>query len=100
MQPMPSWKNGGIPILAAIISSMYKEIGSDPSGEASLQALEKYCKNLTSLAKEGKLHSVIGRDEEIRRTIQVPNVVELHDHFEDSANFLQMLSTHFSFRPR
>ena len=42
-----------------------------PTGEASLQALEKYCRNLTSLAKEGKLDPVIGRDEEIRRTIQV-----------------------------
>ena len=42
-----------------------------PSGEGSLQALEKFCKNLTDLAKEGKLDPVIGRDEEIRRTIQV-----------------------------
>lgn len=42
-----------------------------PSSEASMQALEKYCKNLTDLAKEGKLDPVIGRDEEIRRTMQV-----------------------------
>jgi len=42
-----------------------------PSSEESLQALEKYCKNLTALAKEGKLDPVIGRDEEIRRTMQV-----------------------------
>jgi len=42
-----------------------------PSSEETLQALEKYCKNLTLLAKEGKLDPVIGRDEEIRRTIQV-----------------------------
>lgn len=42
-----------------------------PSGESGLQALEKYCKNLTQLAKEGKLDPVIGRDEEIRRTIQI-----------------------------
>ncbi|MCB1110234.1 MAG: AAA family ATPase [Chlamydiia bacterium] len=41
------------------------------SGEETLQVLEKYCKNLTSLAKEGKLDPVIGRDEEIRRTVQV-----------------------------
>ncbi len=34
-------------------------------------ALATYCKNLTQLAKEGKLDPVIGRDEEIRRTIQV-----------------------------
>ena len=41
------------------------------SSEASFDALEKYCKNLTALAKKGKLDPVIGRDEEIRRTIQV-----------------------------
>ncbi len=42
-----------------------------PTAEENLQALEKYCKNLTQLAKEGKLDPVIGRDEEIQRTIQV-----------------------------
>jgi len=42
-----------------------------PTAEASLQALDKYCKNLTALAKSGKLDPVIGRDEEIRRTMQV-----------------------------
>jgi ATP-dependent Clp protease ATP-binding subunit ClpB len=42
-----------------------------PSAETALKALEKYCKNLTQLAKAGKLDPVIGRDEEIRRTIQV-----------------------------
>lgn len=44
---------------------------NSPTEEGNLQALEKYCKNLTDLAKEGKLDPVIGRDEEIRRTIQV-----------------------------
>lgn len=42
-----------------------------PSAESSLQALTKYCKNLTALVKTGKLDPVIGRDDEIRRTIQV-----------------------------
>lgn len=42
-----------------------------PSAESGLQTLEKYCKNLTKLAREGKLDPVIGRDEEIRRTMQV-----------------------------
>lgn len=42
-----------------------------PSAESTLKALEKYCRNLTQLAKTGKLDPVIGRDEEIRRTIQV-----------------------------
>jgi ATP-dependent Clp protease ATP-binding subunit ClpB len=41
----------------------------DPEG--SYQALEKYGRDLTSLAEQGKLDPVIGRDEEIRRTIQV-----------------------------
>ena len=41
----------------------------DPEG--SYQALEKYGRDLTALAEEGKLDPVIGRDEEIRRTIQV-----------------------------
>ena len=39
--------------------------------EDSYQALEKYAKDLTQLAQEGKLDPVIGREEEIRRTIQV-----------------------------
>ncbi|MCH9613235.1 MAG: Chaperone protein ClpB [Chlamydiia bacterium] len=42
-----------------------------PSSEESMQAIEKYCKNLTALAKDGRLDPVIGRDDEIRRTIQV-----------------------------
>src|SRR5712691_3285775 len=39
--------------------------------EASYQALEKFGRDLTALAEEGKLDPVIGRDEEIRRVIQV-----------------------------
>ena len=42
---------------------------ADP--EQSFQALEKYSVDLTSLAREGKIDPVIGRDEEIRRVIQV-----------------------------
>lgn len=42
---------------------------ADPEG--TFQALEKYCKDLTQLAKSGKLDPVIGRDEEIRRVMQV-----------------------------
>ena len=41
------------------------------SAEGSFDALKKYCKNLTALARSGKLDPVIGRDDEIRRTIQV-----------------------------
>jgi len=42
-----------------------------PTAEQSLQTLDKFCKNLTTLAREGKLDPVIGRDEEIRRAMQV-----------------------------
>ncbi|MBI3211680.1 MAG: AAA family ATPase, partial [Simkania negevensis] len=44
---------------------------SSPTSEESFHALEKYCKNLTHLAREGKLDPVIGRNEEITRTIQI-----------------------------
>jgi len=43
----------------------------DPNAEESRQALEKYCVDLTKRAAEGKLDPVIGRDDEIRRTVQV-----------------------------
>lgn len=42
-----------------------------PTAESSMKSLEKFCKNYTKLARAGKLDPVIGRDEEIRRTIQV-----------------------------
>jgi ATP-dependent Clp protease ATP-binding subunit ClpB len=44
---------------------------TDPNPEGKYQALEKYGRDLTALARGGKLDPVIGRDEEIRRTIQV-----------------------------
>lgn len=44
---------------------------TDPNAEDSRQALEKYCIDLTEQAESGKLDPVIGRDDEIRRTIQV-----------------------------
>ncbi len=43
----------------------------DPNAEDNRQALEKYTIDLTERAQQGKLDPVIGRDEEIRRTIQV-----------------------------
>ncbi|WP_295159946.1 ATP-dependent chaperone ClpB [uncultured Brachyspira sp.] len=39
--------------------------------EAKMQALDKYCRDLTKLAKDEKIDPVIGRDEEIRRVMQV-----------------------------
>src|SRR4028119_781515 len=44
---------------------------TDQNSEQNFQALNKYAKDLTELAREGKLDPVIGRDDEIRRTIQV-----------------------------
>ena len=41
------------------------------NAEAGFDALKKYARDVTALAREGKLDPVIGRDEEIRRTIQV-----------------------------
>lgn len=43
----------------------------DANAESNRQSLDKYCINLTERAESGKLDHVIGRDEEIRRTIQV-----------------------------
>ena len=44
---------------------------TDPAPEDKYQALKKYAKDLTDLSRKGKLDPVIGRDEEIRRVIQV-----------------------------
>src|SRR5437773_4170903 len=44
---------------------------TDPSPEEKYQALQRYSRDLTDLASRGKLDPVIGRDEEIRRVIQV-----------------------------
>lgn len=47
------------------------ETVDDPNAEDTRQALEKYTVDLTAKAAEGKLDPVVGRDDEIRRTIQV-----------------------------
>ncbi len=44
---------------------------NDPNAEEQRQALEKYCTDVTERAEQGKLDPVIGRDEEIRRAVQV-----------------------------
>ncbi len=44
---------------------------TDQNAESNYQALAKYARDLTDLARKGKLDPVIGRDDEIRRTIQV-----------------------------
>jgi len=57
--------------LQALTSIRGNQRVTDPYPEEKYQALEKYGKNLTDVAKQGKLDPVIGRDEEIRRIIQV-----------------------------
>jgi ATP-dependent Clp protease ATP-binding subunit ClpB len=44
---------------------------TDPNAEERYQALERYARDLTALARKGKLDPVIGRDDEVRRVIQV-----------------------------
>ncbi len=44
---------------------------TDPEPEGKYRVLEKYCRDLTALAEKQKLDPVIGRDEEIRRVVQV-----------------------------
>lgn len=44
---------------------------SDPNAEAKYKSLERYSKNLNELARQGKIDPVIGRDEEIRRVLQI-----------------------------
>lgn len=44
---------------------------TDPEAESRYMALEKYSRDITQLAKEGKLDPVVGRDEEIKRVIQI-----------------------------
>jgi len=59
-----------------IVSKQLKEIRggeriTDPNPESKYQVIEKYARNLTSIAKQGKLDPVIGRETEIRRLMQV-----------------------------
>jgi len=58
-------------ILKALSAVRGSQRVTDQNPEGKFQALEKYAKDLTDLARRGKLDPVIGRDEEIRRVIQV-----------------------------
>ncbi len=58
-------------ILQALTAVRGSQRVTDQNPEGKFQALEKYAKDLTELARRGKLDPVIGRDEEIRRVIQV-----------------------------
>ncbi len=74
-KPFADWKNTTAVSFKELESLIKKNRGDrhmdSPNAESNLKALEKYCKNLTQLALKGKLDPVIGRDEEIRRTMQV-----------------------------
>ncbi len=75
LEPLASWKKMSKKSAKDVEMAIRKIRGSrhmdSPSAESNMKALEKFCKNLTTLARSGKLDPVIGRDEEIRRTIQV-----------------------------
>jgi len=58
-------------IYQALTSIRGSQRVTDPNPEGRYQALEKYARDVTELARQGKLDPVIGRDEEIRRVIQV-----------------------------
>ena len=67
-------RNNGITkdsILSALKAVRGNQRVTNQDPEATMQSLEKYCKDLTSLAKQEKIDPVIGRDEEIRRVMQV-----------------------------
>ena len=74
-EPFASFKKVSKKSLTEVEAEVRKIRGSthlnSASSESNLKSLEKYCRSLTALARQGKLDPVIGRDEEIRRTIQV-----------------------------
>jgi ATP-dependent Clp protease ATP-binding subunit ClpB len=61
----------GESLLQALLETKGSARVSTQDPEGTFQALEKYGIDLTALAREGKIDPVIGRDEEVRRTIQV-----------------------------
>src|SRR5436190_272529 len=58
-------------VLGALAEVRGRQRVTDPNPEEKYQALERYGRDLTELARRGKLDPVIGRDDEIRRVIQV-----------------------------
>jgi ATP-dependent Clp protease ATP-binding subunit ClpB len=59
------------PLLRALSEVRGTQRVTDQNPEEKFQALERFCQDLTEMARQGKLDPVIGRDEEIRRAIQV-----------------------------
>ncbi|HEY4014032.1 MAG TPA: ATP-dependent chaperone ClpB [Polyangiaceae bacterium] len=67
-------QHGGVgheKLLSALASVRGTQRITDPDPEGKFQALEKYCRDLTDAARKGKTDPVIGRDEEVRRVMQV-----------------------------
>jgi ATP-dependent Clp protease ATP-binding subunit ClpB len=58
-------------LLKALASVRGAQRVTDRDPEGKFQALDKYCRDLTAAARKGKIDPVIGRDEEIRRVMQV-----------------------------
>jgi ATP-dependent Clp protease ATP-binding subunit ClpB len=58
-------------VLKALASVRGSQRVTDPQPEGKYRVLEKYARDLTALARQGKLDPVIGREDEIRRVIQV-----------------------------
>jgi len=58
-------------LLGALASVRGSQRVTDKDPEGKFQALEKYCRDLTQAARQGKSDPVVGRDEEIRRVMQV-----------------------------
>ncbi|MCS6968472.1 MAG: ATP-dependent chaperone ClpB [Cytophagales bacterium] len=58
-------------LIAAIKEMRGGSSVTDQNAEAKYQSLARYSKNLTELARQGKIDPVIGRDEEIRRVLQI-----------------------------
>jgi ATP-dependent Clp protease ATP-binding subunit ClpB len=58
-------------IMKALMDLRGNQRVTDPAPEDKFQALEKYGRDLTALARQGKIDPVIGRDDEIRRVMQV-----------------------------
>jgi ATP-dependent Clp protease ATP-binding subunit ClpB len=67
-------KNSGVSadgIVAAIKALRQGSTANSPTAQQEYNALNKYAKNLNDMAQQGKLDPVIGRDEEIRRTLHI-----------------------------
>ncbi len=59
------------PLKMAMLEIRKKQKITDPNAESKFKALEKYSNNLNKMALEGRLDPVIGRDDEIRRLLQI-----------------------------